>query len=156
MSKICKKMSWNKSCSALSVQVLLKAWQVLSPPHSRVPRWLSTAKSCIGTLVKSLNDGEIINIVRWYECWSGRTRLGLIYWKDQQLLVRSRNFLHISLQINVWISQNSDQDFFSLVLNTVSHRTEFDNLNKFQWWLPLKQINLMHLICIGIGYRTDW
>ena len=27
-----------------------------------------------------------------------------------QLLVRTFNFLHISLQINVWISQNSDQD----------------------------------------------
>ena len=30
--------------------------------------------------------------------------------RDRQLLVRTRNFLHISLQINVWISQNSDQD----------------------------------------------
>ena len=30
--------------------------------------------------------------------------------RDLQLLVRTRNFLHISLQINVWISQNSDQD----------------------------------------------
>ena len=30
--------------------------------------------------------------------------------RDRQLLVRTRNFLHISLQINVWISQNPDQD----------------------------------------------
>ena len=30
--------------------------------------------------------------------------------RDRQLLVRTSNFLHISLQINVWISQNSDQD----------------------------------------------
>ena len=30
--------------------------------------------------------------------------------RDRQFLVRTRNFLHISLQINVWISQNSDQD----------------------------------------------
>ena len=30
--------------------------------------------------------------------------------RDQQLLVRTSNFLHISLQINVWISQNPDQD----------------------------------------------
>ena len=30
--------------------------------------------------------------------------------RDRQLLVRTRNFLHISLQINVWISQNYDQD----------------------------------------------
>ena len=30
--------------------------------------------------------------------------------RDWQLLVRTRNFLHISLQINVWISQNPDQD----------------------------------------------
>ena len=30
--------------------------------------------------------------------------------QDRQLLVRTSNFLHISLQINVWISQNSDQD----------------------------------------------
>ena len=30
--------------------------------------------------------------------------------RDQELLVRTRNFLYISLQINVWISQNSDQD----------------------------------------------
>ena len=30
--------------------------------------------------------------------------------RDRQLLVRTRNFLHIYLQINVWISQNSDQD----------------------------------------------
>ena len=28
----------------------------------------------------------------------------------RQLLVRTRNFLHISLQINVWITRNSDQD----------------------------------------------
>ena len=30
--------------------------------------------------------------------------------RDRQLLVRTRNFLHISLQINVSIAQNSDQD----------------------------------------------
>ena len=30
--------------------------------------------------------------------------------QDRQLLVKTSNFLHISLQINVWISQNSDQD----------------------------------------------
>ena len=30
--------------------------------------------------------------------------------RDRQLLVRTSNFLHISLQIDVWISQNSDQD----------------------------------------------
>ena len=30
--------------------------------------------------------------------------------RDPQLLVRTRNFLHISLHINAWNSQNSDQD----------------------------------------------
>ena len=30
--------------------------------------------------------------------------------RDQQFLVRTSNFLHISLQINVWISQDPDQD----------------------------------------------
>ena len=30
--------------------------------------------------------------------------------RDWQLLVRTSNFLHISLQNDVWISQNSDQD----------------------------------------------
>ena len=30
--------------------------------------------------------------------------------RDRQLLVRTSNFLNISLQIDVWISQNSDQD----------------------------------------------
>ena len=30
--------------------------------------------------------------------------------RDRQLLVRTSNFLHISLQIDVWISQKSDQD----------------------------------------------
>ena len=37
-----------------------------------------------------------------------------------------------------------------------SPRTEFDNLNKFQLWLPLKQLRLVHLICIGIVGWTDW
>ena len=30
--------------------------------------------------------------------------------RDRQLLVRTRNFLHISWQINLWILENSDQD----------------------------------------------
>ena len=30
--------------------------------------------------------------------------------RDRQLLVRTSNFINISLQIDVWISQNSDQD----------------------------------------------
>ena len=37
------------------------------------------------------------------------TKAGLSV-RDRQLLVRTRNFLHISLQIDVGISQNSDQD----------------------------------------------
>ena len=37
------------------------------------------------------------------------TNVGPLVW-DRQLLVRTSKFLHISLQINVWISQNSDQD----------------------------------------------
>ena len=37
------------------------------------------------------------------------TKASLSVW-DRQLLVRTRNFLHISLQINVLISQNSGQD----------------------------------------------
>ena len=47
------------------------------------------------------------------------TNAGPSVW-DQQLLVRTSKFLHISLQINVWISQNSAQDWqlFSLALNT--------------------------------------
>ena len=51
------------------------------------------------------------------------TKAGLSV-RDRQLWVRTSNFLHISLQIDVWISQNSDQDtgnFFSLALNTGHH-----------------------------------
>ena len=43
--------------------------------------------------------------------------------RDRQLLVRTSNFLYISLQIDVWISQNFAQDpqFVSLALNTASY-----------------------------------
>ena len=37
------------------------------------------------------------------------TKAGPLVW-DRQLLVWTSNFLRISLQINVWISQNNDQD----------------------------------------------
>ena len=38
------------------------------------------------------------------------TKADLWVW-DRQLLVRTSSFLHISLQIDVWISKNSDQDW---------------------------------------------
>ena len=58
------------------------------------------------------------------------TKAGPSVW-DRQLLVKTSKFLHISLQIDVWISQNSDRDrqLFQLSLNTEcwsSYMTSYD------------------------------
>ena len=64
------------------------------------------------------------------------TKAGLSV-RDQQLLVSTRNFLHISLQIHVWISQNSDQDRQLFQLSPEHWPTCTNNLNTVHYFVMI-------------------
>ena len=59
---------------------------------------------------QSLNSQKTSHTSLRDEIWAVLETKAIPSVRDQQLLVKTRNFLHISLQINVWISQNSYQD----------------------------------------------
>ena len=71
--------------------------------------------------------------------------------RDWELLVRTRNFLHISLQINVWISPNSAQDRLLFQLSPEHWCLAVLQLSGRQMW-PIKQSGDPDIT----KYWSDW
>ena len=81
--------------------------------------------------------------------------------RDRQLLVRTSNFLHISLQIDVWIYQNFDQDRQLFQLSP-EHCFQIHQSNDFSRYEDLVYFFFIfhgHMVCGGSlqnGFCFAW